>query len=195
MASLSKTLTPALDNLYAVWDRDDAHTGVQRFVCLAKDPSHYFFKVWVFLRRPQNLKISSLYFWQERRVLWAQQRTCQKVDEDFQREIWTSRVIQTLCILDPNNNKLLFCGIIKHHCQSGITHWFWSYSSRCNTYFFLKASSLSFLFHPQIYHYFLKILQVNFSSFLIKSIQNFKPINQMEVFEFRINFLKIHSEL
>ena len=28
-------------------------------------------------------KKSSSYFWQERRVLFAQQRTCQKVDEDF----------------------------------------------------------------------------------------------------------------
>ena len=34
-----------------------------------------------FLRRPQNLKKSSSYFWQERRVLCAQQRTCQKVDD------------------------------------------------------------------------------------------------------------------
>ena len=35
-----------------------------------------------FLRRSQNLKKSSSYFWQERCVLCAQQLTCQKVDED-----------------------------------------------------------------------------------------------------------------
>ena len=33
-----------------------------------------------FLRRPQNLKKSSSYFWQEHRVLCSQQLTCQKVD-------------------------------------------------------------------------------------------------------------------
>ena len=36
-----------------------------------------------FLRRPQNLKKSLSYFWKERCVLFAQQHTCQKVDEDF----------------------------------------------------------------------------------------------------------------
>ena len=39
-----------------------------------------------FLRRPQNLKKSSSYFWQERRFLCAQQHTCQKVDEDFSKQ-------------------------------------------------------------------------------------------------------------
>ena len=29
-------------------------------------------------------------------VLCAQQRTCQKVDEDFLKKMWTSRIIQTL---------------------------------------------------------------------------------------------------
>ena len=48
-----------------------------------------------FLRRPQNLKKSSSYFWQEHHVLCAQQRTCQKVDEDFSKQMWTSRIIQT----------------------------------------------------------------------------------------------------
>ena len=46
-----------------------------------------------FLRRPQK---SSSYFWQECHVLCAQQRTCQKVDEDFSKQMWTSRIIQTL---------------------------------------------------------------------------------------------------
>ena len=49
-----------------------------------------------FLRRPQNLKKSSSYFWQVQHVLCAQQRTCQKVDEDFSTQMWTSRIIQTL---------------------------------------------------------------------------------------------------
>ena len=49
-----------------------------------------------FLRRPQNLKKSSLYFWQERRVLCTQQRTCQKVDKDFSKQMWSSHSIQTL---------------------------------------------------------------------------------------------------
>ena len=42
------------------------------------------------------MKKSSSYFWQERRVLCAQQRTCQKVDEDFSKQMWSSRIIQTL---------------------------------------------------------------------------------------------------
>ena len=46
-----------------------------------------------FLRRPKNLKKSSSYFWQE------QQRTFQKVDEDFSKQMWTSCIIQTLLIL------------------------------------------------------------------------------------------------
>ena len=41
-------------------------------------------KVWVFWEGPQNFKKSSSYFWQERRILCGQQRTCQKVDEDLQ---------------------------------------------------------------------------------------------------------------
>ena len=41
-------------------------------------------------------KKSSSYFWQERRVLCAQQRTCQKVEEDFSKQMWSSRIIQTL---------------------------------------------------------------------------------------------------
>ena len=49
-----------------------------------------------FLRRTQNLKKSSTYFWQEHRVLCVQQRTCQKVDEDFSKQMWSSRSIQTL---------------------------------------------------------------------------------------------------
>ena len=31
-----------------------------------------------------------------RRVLCAQQRTCQKIDEYFSKKMWTSRIIQTL---------------------------------------------------------------------------------------------------
>ena len=32
------------------------------------------------------------------RVLCAQQRTCQKVDEDFLKQMWSSRIIQILSI-------------------------------------------------------------------------------------------------
>ena len=39
-----------------------------------------------FLRRPQNLKKSLSYFWQERRVQCAQQRTCQRVDDDLKKK-------------------------------------------------------------------------------------------------------------
>ena len=35
----------------------------------------------------QNLKKSSSYFWQERCVLCVQQRTCQKVDEEFKKNV------------------------------------------------------------------------------------------------------------
>ena len=45
-----------------------------------------------FLRRPQNLKKSLSYVWQEHRNLCAQQRTCQKVDEDFSKQMWSSRI-------------------------------------------------------------------------------------------------------
>ena len=31
-----------------------------------------------------------------RRVLCAQQHTCQKVDKDFSKQMWTSHIIQTL---------------------------------------------------------------------------------------------------
>ena len=32
----------------------------------------------------------------------AQQRTCQKVDEDFSKQMWSSRIIQTLPLQFPN---------------------------------------------------------------------------------------------
>ena len=54
------------------------------------------FKVWVFWEGYKIWKKSLSYFWQERRVLCAQQRTCQKVDEDFSKQMWSSRIIQTL---------------------------------------------------------------------------------------------------
>ena len=37
----------------------------------------------------KNLKKSLSYFWQERHLLWAQQHTCQKDDEDFSKQMWT----------------------------------------------------------------------------------------------------------
>ena len=49
-----------------------------------------------FLRRPKNLKKYLSYFWQEHRVLCAQQHTCQKVDKDFSKQRWSSCIIQTL---------------------------------------------------------------------------------------------------
>ena len=36
------------------------------------------------------------YFWQEHRVLCVQQLTCQKVDDDFSKQMWSSRIIQNL---------------------------------------------------------------------------------------------------
>ena len=51
---------------------------------------------WVFKVWPQNLKKSLSYFWQEHGVLCVHQRTCQKVDEDFFKKMWTSHIIQTL---------------------------------------------------------------------------------------------------
>ena len=53
-------------------------------------------KVWVFWEGHKIWKKSSLLFWQEHRVLCAQHRTCQKLDEDFFKKMWTSRIIQTL---------------------------------------------------------------------------------------------------
>ena len=41
-------------------------------------------------------KIFIRHSWQECRILCAQQCTCQKVDEDFSKQMWTSRIIQTL---------------------------------------------------------------------------------------------------
>ena len=42
------------------------------------------------------MKKSSKYFRQEHRVLCAQKRTCQKVDEDFLKQMWSNLIIQTL---------------------------------------------------------------------------------------------------
>ena len=55
-------------------------------------------KVWVFWEGHKIWKKSSSCFWQERCVLCAQQRTCQKVDEDFQKQMLISRIIQTLTV-------------------------------------------------------------------------------------------------
>jgi hypothetical protein len=54
-------------------------------------------KVWVFWESQKIWRKSSSYFWQERRVLCAQQRTgtCQKVDEDFSKQMWSSRMYYT----------------------------------------------------------------------------------------------------
>ena len=46
------------------------------------------------LRRRQNLK--KIFVVQERRVLCTQQRSCQKFDEDFSKQMWSSCIIQTL---------------------------------------------------------------------------------------------------
>ena len=58
--------------------------------------SNIWFKVWVFWEGHKIWKKSSLYFWQERCVLWVQQRTCQKVDDDFSKQTWSSCNTQTL---------------------------------------------------------------------------------------------------
>ena len=53
-------------------------------------------KDWVFWEGHKIWKKSSSYHWQERRVLCKQQHTCQKVDEDFSKQMWSSRIIQNL---------------------------------------------------------------------------------------------------
>ena len=40
---------------------------------------------------------------QERHVLCAQQRTCQKVDEDVSKQMWSSRIMQTLPKCPPQD--------------------------------------------------------------------------------------------
>ena len=47
-------------------------------------------KVWVFLEGHKIKKKSLSYFWQKRLVLWTQQRTCQKFDEYFSKQMWSS---------------------------------------------------------------------------------------------------------
>ena len=62
---------------------------MEPFVILYRFLSDIFgVKVWVFW---EGHKI-----WQERRVLCAQQRTCQKVDKDFSKQMWLSHIIQIL---------------------------------------------------------------------------------------------------
>ena len=63
-----------------------------------------------FLRRPQNLTKSSSYFWLERRVLCAQQRTCQKgtVDEDFSKQMWNFK--RYISPRDHETSFSYFCG-------------------------------------------------------------------------------------
>ena len=40
------------------------------------------------------------------RVLCAQQRTCQKIDEDFSKQMWSSRIIQTLTLIGKGFSKV-----------------------------------------------------------------------------------------
>ena len=75
-----------------------------------------------FLRRPQNLKKSSLYFWQERRVLCTQQRTCQIVDEDFSKQMWSQVVLYKLY-----KSNFWRVSDIRSNCVQGIVGglWYW----------------------------------------------------------------------
>ena len=41
-------------------------------------------------------KFEKIFVILDRRVLWAQQRTCQKVNEDFSKQMWLSCILQTL---------------------------------------------------------------------------------------------------
>ena len=50
----------------------------------------------MFLRRPQNLKKYSSYFWQSVVFCARNSALVKKVDEDFSKQIWTSCIIQTL---------------------------------------------------------------------------------------------------
>ena len=85
---------------------------------------HYYntFYVWLYNKNcsnetfgPKNLKKYSSYFWQECRVLCAQQCTCQKVDKDFSKQMWSSRIIQTLQSILLNKKKFCLHGIILCH--------------------------------------------------------------------------------
>ena len=61
--------------------------------------SKQWIQAWVFWEGNKIWKKFSSYFWQERRVLCEQQPTCQKVDEEFLKQMWTSRIIRTLKIV------------------------------------------------------------------------------------------------
>jgi hypothetical protein len=69
-------------------------------------------KVWVFWEGHKIWKKSLLYFWQERRVLCAQQRTCQKSMKNFQKK----------------------CGqvvLYKHYLSEWLEHTYITYPWRC----------------------------------------------------------------
>ena len=65
-------------------------------------------KVWVFWEGHTIWNKSSSYFWQEGCVLCAQQRTCHKVDEDFLKQMWSSRIIQLYFLFDFDQPCVVF---------------------------------------------------------------------------------------
>ena len=81
------------------------------------------FKVCVFWEGHKIWKKSSSYFLQERRILCAQQHTCQKVNEDFSKQMWSSRILQTLLSssFNPTNWKISYVTCLMSHIGIGIT--------------------------------------------------------------------------
>ena len=96
-------------------DRERLHS-LHHSVPKSKTHSEIAGKVWVFWEGHRIWKKSSLYFWQEHRVLWGQQRTCQKVNEDFSKQMWSSRIIQTL------KNKIFSCRFLNPNFFSDMNY-------------------------------------------------------------------------
>ena len=68
-------------------------------------------------------------------LLCAQQRTCQKVDEDFFKKMWTSRIIQTLIALVYERNDVF----IKPFRIIGLDSFHLTYPSRIGKIKIVKA--------------------------------------------------------
>ena len=97
-----------------------------------------------FLRRPQNLKKSSSYFWKKRHVLCEQQRTCQKFNEDFSKQMWSSHSVQTLC--DELNLETYLFGLGSKIDIHSVIGWSFIHSSKSDIpshifpYIFIKIN-------------------------------------------------------
>ena len=81
--ALFKSRTKIFSKFVTFSENPNFTISILRIQFKFKKWGYLFLKVWVFWESHKIWKKSSSYFWQERRVLCAQQRTCQKVDEDF----------------------------------------------------------------------------------------------------------------